>query len=119
MTEFEALALSAACEAPIAYLVARLAAWPSRGNGHVAAASAAATAITHPQLWDTAQWAYSRFPYWPSIIALEAVVILVEGGLIAWMAGLRIDRALLVSLAANSGSCVFGLWLESTSGGWQ
>lgn len=113
MTEIEALALSAAIEAPIAYLVARLAGWPSRGNLHVAAASAAATAITHPQLWAAALWAYSRFPYGPSIIAAEAVVVLVEGGLIAWMAGLRIDRAMLVSLAANSGSFLVGLWLES------
>ena len=112
MTEIEALALSAAIEASIAYLVMLLARWPSRGNLHVAAASAAATAITHPQLWAAALWAYPRFPYWPSIIALEAIVVLVEGGLIAWMAGLRLDRAMLVSLVANSGSCLFGLWLE-------
>jgi hypothetical protein len=112
VTEFEALALSAAIEAPIAYVVMRLTQWPSRGNLHVAAASAAATAISHPQLWAAALWAYSRFPYWPSIIASEALVVLVEGCLIAWMAGLRIDRAMVVSLIANSGSFLFGLWLE-------
>lgn len=111
MTEIEALALSAAIEALIAYLVMALARWPSRGNLHVAAAAAAA-AITHPQLWAAALWAYSRFPYWPSIIVLEAVVVLVAGGLIAWIAGLRLERAMVVSLIANSGSFFFGLWLE-------
>jgi hypothetical protein len=112
VTEFEALALSAVIEAPIAYLVMCVARWPSRGYLHVAAASAAATAISHPQLWAAALWAYSRFPYWPSIVVSEAVVVLVEGALIAWMAGLRLDRAMAVSLIANSGSFLFGLWLE-------
>jgi hypothetical protein len=35
--------------------------------------------------------------------------VVVEGGLIAWMAMLRPDRAMLVSLAANSGSLALGL----------
>lgn len=112
MTEFEALVLSAVVEAPIAYIVARLAQWPSRGNLHVGAASAVATAITHPQLWAAALWAYPRFPYGPSIIALEAIVVLAEACLIAWMAGLRVDRAMIVSLVANSGSFFLGLWID-------
>ena len=111
MTEIEALIFSAAVEAPIGFLLARQMRWACRGRLHVAAASAAATAITHPQLWAAALWAYPRFPYWPSIIVLELAVVLVEGGLIAWMAALRIDRAMLVSLAANSASCFIGLWL--------
>ncbi len=112
MTEIEALLLSATVEAAIACCVARLAQWPCRGNPHVAAASAAATAITHPQLWAVALWAYPRFPYWPSIIGSEVIVVLVEAGLIAWMAGLRLDRALVVSLIANAGSFSLGLWLD-------
>lgn len=112
MSEFEALALSAVIEAAIAYLVMHLVQWPSRGNLHVAVAAAAGAAITHPQLWAAALWAYSYFPYWPSILALEAVVVLVTGGLIAWAARLRLDRAMVVSLVANSGSFLFGLWLE-------
>ena len=112
MTEIEALLLSALVEAPIAYVAYRLARWPSRGDLHVAAAAAAATAITHPQLWAFAVWAYPRFPYWPPVIGAEAIVVLAEAGLIAWMAGLRIDRALVVSLIANAGSFAFGLWLD-------
>ena len=111
MIEIEALALSALIEASIAYLVGRLGRWPSRGNIHIALASAVATAVTHPQLWAAALWAYSRFDYWPSILALEAIVVLVEGVLIAWMAALRLDRAMLVSFVANSGSFLVGLLL--------
>jgi hypothetical protein len=111
MIEIEALLISAALEAPIAWLVARRTRWPCRGDLHVGAASAAATAITHPQLWAAALWSYERLPYWPSVLALEAGVVLVEGGLIAWMADLRLDRAMIVSLIANSGSFLFGLWI--------
>ena len=96
-------------EATIAYALARAARWQCRGAAHVAAASAAATAITHPQLWTAALWAYDRYPYWPSVLTLEAAVVVVEGALIAWMAMLRLDRAMLVSLATNSGSLALGL----------
>ena len=113
MTEFEALLLSVAIEAPVAYLIARLARWPSRGDLHIAAASAAATAITHPQLWAAALWGYWHFPYWLTVFTLESAVVLTEGLLIAWMAALRIDRAMLVSLIANSASAFVGLWLAS------
>ena len=68
--------------------------------------------MTHPQLWTAALWAYERYPYWPSVLTLEAVVVVVEGVAIAWMAMLRLDRAMLVSLAANSGSLALGLLIE-------
>jgi len=109
MVEAEALALSAAIEGPIAYLIVRLTRWPCRGALHVGLASAVATAVTHPQLWEAAFWAYPLFPYWPSVIALEALVILAEGLLIAWMAQLALGRAMIVSLIANSASCLAGL----------
>ena len=76
-------------EAAIAYALAWATRWECRGPAHVAASSAAATAITHPQLWTAALWAYERYPYWPSVLTLEAVVVVVEGALIAWMAMLR------------------------------
>ena len=111
MTEIEALAISAAIETPLAWLTARLGGWPCRGPGHIAAASAVATAATHPQLWAAALWAYPRFGYVPSLLALEAIVVLIEAGLIAWIAGLRLPQAMLVSLIVNSGSLLLGLWL--------
>lgn len=109
MNETQALLLSAAIEAPIAFLVSRLTRWPSRGNLHVAAAAAAATAISHPQFWQAMQWSYERFAYWPSVMVGETCVMLFEAALIAWMAGLRIERALAVSVVANASSFLFGL----------
>ncbi|HZC15664.1 MAG TPA: hypothetical protein VE309_02780 [Caulobacteraceae bacterium] len=107
--EAEALLISMAIEGPIAFSIVRLTRWPCRGALHAGLASAAATAVTHPQLWSAAIWAYPRFPYWPSIIVLEALVILAEGLLIAWMATLALPRAMVVSLIANTASCVAGL----------
>lgn len=109
MVEAKALIISMAIEGPIAFSIVRLTKWPCRGALHVGLASAVATAVTHPQLWSAALWAFSRFPYWPSIVVLEALVILTEGLLIAWMAGLALHRAMLVSLIANSASCLAGL----------
>jgi hypothetical protein len=113
LTEAQALLLSAAIEGPIAFAVARLAKWPCRGALHVGVASAVATAVTHPQLWAAAYWAYPRFPFWPAILVLEALVILAEGVLIAWMAQLALPRAMVVSVIANPASFLVGLWLAS------
>lgn len=109
LTEPLALVISATIEAPVAYIIVRLARWPCRGPLHAGAASAVATAVTHPQFWNAVVWAAPRMGYWPSVLAGEAIVILVEGALIAWMVDLRIQRAMLVSLVANTASCVAGL----------
>ena len=111
MTEAEALALSATIEAPLAYLTVRIAKWPCRGPWHVAAASAVATAVTHPQLWAAALWLYQRMAWWPAVIWLEAIVVVVEAALIGWIAGVRFRQAALVSLLANAGSFLAGLLL--------
>lgn len=109
MTEAGALVISAAIEGPIAFLIVRLTSWPSRGALHVGLASAVATAVTHPQLWSAALWAYSRFAYWPATILLEALVIVAEGLLIAWMAELAFPRAMFVSLVTNSASFLIAI----------
>jgi len=111
VTETIALLISAVIKAPVAWLIARVTRWPCRGALHVALAAGVATAITHPQLWAAALWAYPRFAYWPAILTLEGLVVLAEGALIAWMADLRIDRAMLVSFIANSASFLTGFWL--------
>jgi len=109
MSEWLALAISAAVEAPVAALIVYYARWQSRGALHVGLAAAVATAVTHPQLWEAALWAYPRYEYWPSLLALEALVVLAEALLIAWMAKFALHRALVVSLAANIASCAAGL----------
>jgi hypothetical protein len=113
MQESGALPISAAIEAPIAYVMVRARHWPCRGALHVGFASAVATAVTHPQLWEAAYWAYPKLGYWPSIISLEAIVVLVEGGLIGWMARLSLGRAMLVSLVANTASCSIGMLINN------
>ncbi len=113
MSETEALLFSAAIEALIAFLIVRTTRWPCRGAVHTGFAAAVATAVTHPQLWAAALWAYPRFGYWPSIIVLEAIVVLVEGGLISWSAGLSLRRALLLSLITNTASCAAGFLIDS------
>ena len=111
MNEFQALALSAAIEAPIAWLLVRLTRWPSRGALHAALAAAVATAVTHPQLWAAALWLTPRFGWWPVCIVGEAAVVVVEGLLIAWMAGLSLRHAMLLSLVTNGASFAVGLVL--------
>jgi hypothetical protein len=113
MSEAEALLISMAIEGPVAFALVTLAGWPSRGAIHVGAASMVATAVTHPQMWALAIWSYGRFPYWPAILTIEALVVVVEAALIAWMARLTPARAGIVSLVANSASFLFGLLLAA------
>jgi hypothetical protein len=112
MLEAEALGLSAAIEGPIAWFIARRTKWPCRGALHVGLASAVATAVTHPQLWEAAVWAIPRYGLWPSTVVLESLVILTEAVLIAWMAQLALRHALVVSLIANVASCAAGFLLQ-------
>lgn len=109
MTEFEALLLGIAIEAPVAVAIVRWFGWTCRGAGHVGVASAVATATTHPQLWSGALWAYQHFPFWASALGMEALVILAEAILISWMAQLALRPALLLSALTNTVSCVIGL----------
>jgi hypothetical protein len=113
MLESEALLISVAIEALVAFLIVRATRWPSHDAVHAGFAAAVATAVTHPQLWAAALWAYPQFGYWPSAIVLETIVVLVEGGLIGWMARLSLRRAMLISLAANAASCAAGFLINS------
>jgi hypothetical protein len=113
MSESEALLISMAIEGPVAFALVALAGWPSRGPSHAGLASMVATAVTHPQMWTLAIWSFGRFPYWPAILSIEALVVVVEAALIAWMARLTPARAGGVSLAANAASFLFGLWLAA------
>jgi hypothetical protein len=110
LTEPLALVISMAVEAPIAYLIVRFAKWPCRGALHAGAASAVATAVTHPQLWfNLVPWLSDQMGYWTSVALAEILVVLVEGCLIAWMAELKLQRAMLVSLVANAASFAAGV----------
>lgn len=109
MSEFEALVLSAAIEAPIAFLIVRWRAWPCRGAGHAALAAVFATACTHPQLWAGVNWLAPQIGYLPSVALCEIAVVVVEAAIIGWVIMLPPMRALWLSLATNAASCAFGL----------
>ena len=108
MDEPMALVLSAVIEFAIAALIVHLTKWPSRGALHVGLASAVATAVTHPQAWNAALWAYPHLSYWPATLGIETAVIAIEGLLIAWIAALKFRSAMLVSLLANLSSFFAG-----------
>lgn len=112
MTEFEAMLLSAAIEAPVAGLAAWLTRWPSRGPLHVAGAATVATFVSHPLLWQAVLWGYDHASVWAAVALPEALVTLGEGALIAWIARMRLPQAMLVSLLANAASLLAGLLLQ-------
>jgi hypothetical protein len=111
ITELAANILSCAIEGPTSYFVGRKMKWPCRGPLHMAMASCAATGITHPQMWVYVHPLVLQYGFWGMFFILEALVVLAEGVLIAWMADLRLDRAMLASLIANSTSAFLGLFL--------
>jgi hypothetical protein len=111
MTEFDAMVLSVAIEAPLAFAVVSLARWPCRGPLHAAIAVTLATAVTHPQLWTASLWLYPRIGYWSTVVCAEALVILAEATIIAWTTGLSSARALMVSAIANGASTLAGVAL--------
>ena len=113
MTEFEALLLSAAIEAPVAWLIVRWRAWPSRGAGHAALAATVATACTHAHLWASVNALAPQIGYDSAVAIGETTVVVVEAAIIGWAIGLSPLRALWLSLATNSASFGFGLVLAA------
>ena len=111
MGQLEAMLISMVTEGIVAFALAVWRGWRCRGPMHVAAAATIATAATHPQLWGASLWLYPRIGYEPTVVLAEAVVIVVEAGIIGWAAQLRPGRALLVSAVANTVSVLVGLGL--------
>lgn len=111
MTEFEAMLLSVAIEAPIAFVIVAITRWPGRGPLNAAIAISLATAVTHPQLWTAALWLYPRIGHWLTAGVTEAVVAVVEAAIVIWVTALSPMRAFMVSVAANGASTLVGLLL--------
>ncbi len=109
MNELQAMLLSVAIEGPVAYALVVIADWPSRGAGHVALATALATAATHPQLWFAVEHFAALHDYVAVVLAAEAVVVVVEAAIIGWAGGLAARHAFAVSLAANVASGALGM----------
>jgi hypothetical protein len=106
MTQFQAMALSMVSEATAAggaALAWRLA--PVRAGS----AAVAGTALTHWPLWQIYGAVAAALGYWPALLALEGVVVLVEAVVYRLLLRSGWGAALLLSLAANACSTALGL----------
>jgi hypothetical protein len=111
MGQLEAMLISMATEGLVAFALVAWRAWLCRGPLHVGLAAIVATAVTHPQLWAASLWLYPCLGYEPTVVLAEAVVIVVEAGIIGWAARMQPAQALLVSAAANVASVLVGFGL--------
>lgn len=104
MNQAQALALTLACETP-------LACWWLREHplARTAFAAMAASALTHPAAWHLAS-RLSPSQYRAGLWWIEAAVVLVEAVVFRLVLRLAWPRALAVSLAANALSMAVGWW---------
>ncbi len=113
MTQAQAMLLSMAVEAAVAYGVVAWRRWPGRGPASAAFGIAVATALTHPLLWPAALWLYERAGFAAGAIIAETAVVLAEAAIIARIAHLSPRHALVVSVLGNAASVAAGLWIGS------
>lgn len=104
MNQAQALALTLACEVPLAC------GW-LRGSplARTALTAVAASGLTHPLAWHVAS-RLSPAQYRAGLWWIEAAVVLVEALVFRLALGLAWPRALAVSLAANALSMAVGWW---------
>lgn len=113
MTQAQAMLLSLAVEAAVAFALVAWMRVPGRGPATAAVAIALATAATHPPLWHAALWLYERIGFVATALLCEAAVVLAEAAIIARIARLSPRHALMVSAAGNAASAAAGLWFGS------
>lgn len=113
MGQGAALALTLVVECVVVALLlrpGRRGAVPACGVLRILAATAAASLLTHPFAWRAAL-ALTPAQHLPGIIAIEAVVVLVEAGVLWMLLPIGVRRAAVVSLWANAASFGAGLAL--------
>jgi len=114
MNQLEAMLISMTIEGAVTFGMVRWNGWSCRGPWHVTAAIMLATAATHPLLWEVALFLYSRLGYEPTLLLTEAVVVLAEAGVVAWITGLPPKQSLVASACANTASVLVGLTLGAS-----
>ena len=107
MSQVTAMLASIVIEAAVALLLMAALRWP--GALRAAAAAALATLLSHPFAWVGAKALIGPLGYAPAVIAVEAMVIVLESTVYRWLVPLPWRRALLVSAAANLASTACGL----------
>lgn len=111
MGQLEAMVVSMAVEAPVAFALVRWFGWPGRGPVQAALAIALATAATHPQLWAASLWLYPRLGYGATVVLAETAVMAVEAVVVGWVTQMSWGRSMLVSALANVASALTGVLL--------
>jgi hypothetical protein len=114
MSQLEALILSIAIEAVVAFALVRGLRW---GGGWRAALSAAlGTLASHPVAWPAMLALIAPLGYWAALAVVESGVVLAESVAYRLIVPLRWRRALLASLVANAASTGAGLLYYALSG---
>ena len=109
MDEIRAMLFSIGVEVPVAFVIAL-----THGRkiaGLAAAAAGFGTMLTHPFVWYGALALFRLVDYWVAVAIVETFAVLGEWPIYMFLTGFLWRRALLVSLAANGGSFLLGLWL--------
>jgi hypothetical protein len=111
MTQTSALLLTLLIEIPIVVGVCKMGRWARGELLQVALVSAGASLLTHPLLWMAAEHVGTL----PALLVAETLIVLLEGVVYAWAAGLGLWRGQLVSLVANGASLGVGLALATVT----
>jgi len=114
MTETEALFLSIAIEAAVAFALVRGLGWG--GGARAALAATVGTLFTHPFVWHFVPRLEAAFGYAAAVALAETGVVLAESVAYRVILPLRWRRALLASLVANAASTGAGLAYYALAG---
>jgi hypothetical protein len=114
MTQTEALILSLALEAAVAFALVCGLRWGS--GARAALAAIVGTLFTHPLVWLSLPRLEVPLGYWWALALVEGGVVLVESLPYRLFVPLRWRRALLASLVANAASTGAGLGYYALAG---
>jgi hypothetical protein len=114
MTQTQALILSIAVEAAVAFVLIRALGWGSGLNAALAASLG--TLITHPVVWHAVPRLEETIGYAGAVALAESGVVLVESIPYRLIVPLAWRRALIASLVANGASTAAGLLYYALSG---
>jgi hypothetical protein len=114
MTQAQALILSIAIEAVIAFAMVRGLRWGS--GARAALAAAVGTLVTHPFVWHVVPWLEGRLGYGAAVALVESAVILAESVAYRLIVPLSWRHSLVASLIANGASTGAGLFYYALAG---
>lgn len=114
MTQLQAQLLTLAVEVPLAALVFEVRGWAEspRHRLRFLAVAVAMSLITHPFAW-TLNQDLRPMPFWERALIVEALVVVLEGALLARWARLGWTRGYQLGLFVNAASFGVGLLISA------